>query len=107
MNEECSPSTPAERSVPVPRVICLASYMKCFRYLFTKIRDENTDRSDFVKYSDRLMSVLCEEGFSYACDIQAEGPTIVPEIVITPTGSTYSGQTELIHIKERRALSLL
>lgn len=90
-SEENSSAHPAkEHSTHVstiPRVVCLSSYMKCLRYLFTKIRDRNTSRMDFVKYSDRLMSVLCEEGLSYAVDAQGGGV----HDVITPTDSIYKG----------------
>lgn len=34
-------------------VLCLGTYMKSLKPLFTKIRDRNTNRSDFVKYSNR------------------------------------------------------
>ena len=36
--------------------------MKCLKSLFTKIRDKNTSHMEFVKYADRLMSIICEEG---------------------------------------------
>lgn len=49
-----------------PKVVCLSSYMKCLKPLFTKIRDKDTGHSEFVKYANRLMVLICEEGFSYS-----------------------------------------
>ena len=46
--------------------VCLSSYMKCLKPLFTKIRDKETEHLEFVKYANRLMSVICEEGFAYS-----------------------------------------
>ena len=46
--------------------------MNCLKYLFTKIRDKETTRIDFVKYSDRLMSLISEEGFSYSNAFNSE-----------------------------------
>ena len=40
--------------------------MKCLKPLFTKIRDKETEHLEFVKYANRLMSVVCEEGFAYS-----------------------------------------
>jgi uracil phosphoribosyltransferase len=40
--------------------------MKCLKPLFTKIRDKETEHLEFVKYANRLMSVICEEGFAYS-----------------------------------------
>lgn len=37
---------------------------RCLNHLFTKIRDKNTTRKDFVTYSRRLMRVICEEGIA-------------------------------------------
>jgi uracil phosphoribosyltransferase len=55
----------------------------CLKHLFTKIRDRETNRSDYVKYSRRLMRVICEEG------IACLDPT--PTTIITPTSSEYHG----------------
>lgn len=46
--------------------VCLSGYMKCLKPLFTKIRDKETEHLEFVKYANRLMSVICEEGFAYS-----------------------------------------
>lgn len=56
---------------------------RCLQHLFTKIRDQDSSRADFVKYSRRLMRVICEEG------IACLDPT--PLTITTPTQSQYNG----------------
>lgn len=53
------------------------------KHLFTIIRDKNTNRDQYVRYSRRLMSIICEEGLSCVNPI--------PLTVITPTGNEYHG----------------
>lgn len=48
---------------------------RCLNHLFTKIRDQNTTRKEFVTYSRRLMRVICEEG------IACLAPGVCPAIV--------------------------
>jgi uracil phosphoribosyltransferase len=57
----------------------------CLKHLFTKIRDVSTPRVDYVRYSKRIMRIVCEEGL--AC------VNPVPVTVITPTGSEYQGSS--------------
>lgn len=52
-------------------------------YLFTLIRNKDTDRSDFVFYSERIMRLVVEAAL---CLIPVE-----PCNVITPTGAVYKG----------------
>lgn len=47
------------------------------------IRDKNTDRGDFIFYSNRIIRLLVEEGLNHL-------PT-VEHTVTTPVGSQYAG----------------
>lgn len=47
------------------------------------IRDKNTDRADFIFYSNRIIRLLVEEGLNHL-------PT-VEHTVTTPVGRTYAG----------------
>ena len=80
--------------------INLSSYMKCLKPHFTKIRDKNTSHMEFVKYADRLMSIICEEGFAYSTalsltdiDQNVVDTEKYPDehVVTTPTGAAFSG----------------
>jgi len=51
--------------------------------LQTLIRDRNTEREDFIFYSDRLIRLLVEEGLNFL--------PFSSHTVITPTGSEYHG----------------
>ncbi|KAJ2611829.1 Uracil phosphoribosyltransferase, synthesizes UMP from uracil [Coemansia sp. RSA 1365] len=51
--------------------------------LMTIIRDANTERGDFVFYSDRVIRLLVEEGLNYL--------PVVDKEVITPTGLPFQG----------------
>ncbi|KAL2753936.1 hypothetical protein ACRALDRAFT_2043062 [Sodiomyces alcalophilus JCM 7366] len=51
--------------------------------LLTIIRDKNTERGDFVFYSNRIIRLLVEEGLNHL-------PTIEHDVT-TPVGRTYSG----------------
>lgn len=58
--------------------VCLSSYMKCLKPLFTKIRDKETEHLEFVKYANRLMSVICEEGFAYSRALSSNQGASIP-----------------------------
>ncbi|WWD20192.1 uracil phosphoribosyltransferase [Kwoniella shandongensis] len=51
--------------------------------LLTIIRDEKTQRGDFVFTSDRIIRLLVEEGLNHL--------PVVPKNVITPVGKEYEG----------------
>ncbi|CRK19035.1 hypothetical protein BN1723_017739 [Verticillium longisporum] len=51
--------------------------------LLTIIRDRNTERGDFIFYSNRIIRLLVEEGLNHL-------PTIEHDVT-TPIGRTYSG----------------
>ncbi|KAI5921314.1 uracil phosphoribosyltransferase-domain-containing protein [Camillea tinctor] len=51
--------------------------------LLTMIRDKNTERADFIFYSNRIIRLLVEEGLNHL--------PVVEHTVTTPIGSTYAG----------------
>ncbi|GMG40587.1 unnamed protein product [Ambrosiozyma monospora] len=55
--------------------------LKC---LYTIIRDKDTDRGDFVFYSDRIIRLLVEEGLNQL--------PVKPVDIKTPLGHAYQGQ---------------
>jgi len=56
---------------------------RCLRHLFTKIRDKETNHIDFKVYSNRLMTILCEEGVATLSK---------PKSIVTGAGYEYSGE---------------
>ncbi|RPD62161.1 PRTase-like protein [Lentinus tigrinus ALCF2SS1-7] len=74
-----SQSTPA--SLP-PSVFTLPQTAQ-LEALFTIIRDKETNRGDFLFYSDRIIRLLVEEGLNHL--------PVIPKTVTTPTGATYEG----------------
>ncbi|KAK5082907.1 Uracil phosphoribosyltransferase, synthesizes UMP from uracil [Lithohypha guttulata] len=51
--------------------------------LLTMIRDENTQRADFIFYSNRIIRLLVEEGLNHL--------PVVPHTVTSPVGKDYTG----------------
>ncbi|KAI1190295.1 uracil phosphoribosyltransferase-domain-containing protein [Nemania serpens] len=51
--------------------------------LLTKIRDKNTDRADFIFYSNRIIRLLVEEGLNHL--------PVVEQTITTPVGRQYAG----------------
>ncbi|KAI1106103.1 uracil phosphoribosyltransferase [Jackrogersella minutella] len=51
--------------------------------LLTKIRDRQTERADFIFYSNRIIRLLVEEGLNHL--------PVVEHTVTTPVGRTYAG----------------
>lgn len=51
--------------------------------LLTKIRDTNTERADFIFYSNRIIRLLVEEGLNHL--------PVVEHTVTTPVGRNYAG----------------
>jgi len=51
--------------------------------LLTMIRDKNTNRADFIFYSNRIIRLLVEEGLNHL--------PVVEHTITTPVGRTYSG----------------
>jgi uracil phosphoribosyltransferase len=49
----------------------------------SKIRDKDTDRADFIFYSNRIIRLLVEEGLNHL--------PVVEHAITTPVGHTYSG----------------
>ncbi|GAB7360085.1 hypothetical protein MBLNU230_g7849t1 [Neophaeotheca triangularis] len=51
--------------------------------LLTMIRDKNTNRADFIFYSNRIIRLLVEEGLNHL--------PVLPHTITTPVGRTYAG----------------
>ncbi|KAI1129462.1 uracil phosphoribosyltransferase-domain-containing protein [Nemania abortiva] len=51
--------------------------------LLTKIRDKNTERADFIFYSNRIIRLLVEEGLNHL--------PVVEQTITTPVGRNYAG----------------
>lgn len=51
--------------------------------VYRMIRDKNTDRADFIFYSNRIIRLLVEEGLNHL--------PVVEHTVTTPVGRTYAG----------------
>ena len=47
------------------------------------IRDKNTQRADFIFYSNRIIRLLVEEGLNHL--------PVISHTITTPIGRTYSG----------------
>jgi uracil phosphoribosyltransferase len=80
-----------------PRIVILKNTPQVL-FLHSKIRDKNTDRTDFVFYSDRLIRLLVEEALNHL--------PMKNTVIETPTGSTYSGvvpEAEICGISIMRA----
>lgn len=67
------------------KVINLSPGTRCLKNLFTKIRDRNTNKLDFRRYANRLMTVICEEGLATVNHTET--------VVTTPTGLEYVGES--------------
>jgi uracil phosphoribosyltransferase len=81
--------------------------MKCLKPLFTKIRDKDTGHLEFVKYANRLMVLICEEGFAYSNALSSDrgsstedltsGSAVVSERIIqTSAGECFLKTTETV-----------
>ncbi|CAG8652793.1 16182_t:CDS:2, partial [Dentiscutata heterogama] len=67
---------------PPSNVVCLPRTNQ-LEALLTIIRDKDTNRGDFIFYSDRIIRLLVEEGLNHL--------PVVEKKVITPTGSEFNG----------------
>ena len=47
------------------------------------IRDKDTDRADFIFYSNRIIRLLVEEGLNHL--------PVIPRNIMTPVGRPYAG----------------
>jgi uracil phosphoribosyltransferase len=52
-------------------------------HMNSMIRDKNTQRADFIFYSNRIIRLLVEEGLNHL--------PVVEHSIVTPTGRTYAG----------------
>ena len=60
----------------VRKMVCIGNYMKCLKPLYTKIRSKETGHVEFVKYANRIMTLICEEGFAYSKAVTTTRPSI-------------------------------
>lgn len=81
MSTHSSSMQPQPASIP-PSVFTLKRTPQ-LEALYTIIRDKDTNRGDFLFYSDRIIRLLVEEGLNHL--------PVVPKAVETPTGSHYEG----------------
>jgi len=68
---------------PLPTQVHIMKQTRQISAMQTILRDANTQRGDFVFYSDRLVSLLIEQALSYLPYVEKE--------VETPTNSFYRG----------------
>ncbi|KAG0271505.1 Uracil phosphoribosyltransferase, synthesizes UMP from uracil, partial [Linnemannia exigua] len=60
-----------------PSQVILLPQTQQLKALTTIIRDKNTQRADFIFYSDRIIRILVEEGLNHL--------PVVEKTVVTPT----------------------
>ncbi|KAF2423307.1 uracil phosphoribosyltransferase [Tothia fuscella] len=81
-SEDEKPTATVSTEVPQSNVHILPQSSQLIA-LLSKIRDKDTDRADFIFYSNRIIRLLVEEGLNHL-------PTVEHSIT-TPVGHTYSG----------------
>ncbi|KAF1813490.1 uracil phosphoribosyltransferase [Eremomyces bilateralis CBS 781.70] len=80
--EEQRPIATVSTEVPHPNVHVLSQTPQLIA-LLTMIRDVNTNRADFIFYSNRIIRLLVEEGLNHL--------PVVQHTINTPVGISYSG----------------
>jgi len=73
----------AAASYKLPQQAMLLEQTPQLLAMMTMIRNQNTPRSDFIFYSDRIIRLLVEEGLNHL--------PVVPKLITTPTNSQFSG----------------
>ncbi|EQB53294.1 Uracil phosphoribosyltransferase [Colletotrichum fructicola] len=81
-SESQKPSATVSTEMNLDNVIILPQTPQLIA-LLTIIRDKNTERGDFIFYSNRIIRLLVEEGLNHL-------PTVEHDVT-TPVGRTYSG----------------
>ncbi|KAJ0388223.1 hypothetical protein COL922a_000854 [Colletotrichum nupharicola] len=81
-SESQKPSATISTEMNLDNVIILPQTPQLIA-LLTIIRDKNTERGDFIFYSNRIIRLLVEEGLNHL-------PTVEHDVT-TPVGRTYSG----------------
>jgi len=67
----------------IPPNVSVLNYSQEVQYIHTIIRDKNTQRDDFIFYSDRLSRLVISHAVSFL--------PFEEKVVITPTGTEYNG----------------
>jgi uracil phosphoribosyltransferase len=65
------------------KIMDLSKQFHCFKHLYTKIRDQHTNKADFVRYATRIMTMISEEGVSYVQSADKQ--------ITTPPGQKFDG----------------
>lgn len=88
-----STEVPFETVHILPQSPQLIALLTCVSLLFgyglamlissSMIRDKNTDRADFIFYSNRIIRLLVEEGLNHL--------PVIEHTVTTPVGRSYAG----------------
>jgi len=76
------PKATVSKDVPFKNVHILAQTPQLIG-LLTMLRDVNTERADFIFYSNRIMRLLVEEGLNHL--------PVVTQTVTSPVGKDYTG----------------
>ncbi|ORY06946.1 PRTase-like protein [Basidiobolus meristosporus CBS 931.73] len=66
-----------------PPQVYLLDQTNQLKALMTMIRDKNTNRGDFIFYSDRIIRLLVEEGLNHL--------PVVEKVIATPTNNEFKG----------------
>ncbi|KAF9280394.1 Uracil phosphoribosyltransferase, synthesizes UMP from uracil [Linnemannia elongata] len=69
--------------IPPPKQVIVLPQTQQLKACTTIIRDKNTQRADFIFYSDRIIRILVEEGLNHL--------PVVEKTVVTPTGKEFHG----------------
>ncbi|KAF7329890.1 Uracil phosphoribosyltransferase [Mycena kentingensis (nom. inval.)] len=77
------PATNKSQMDPLPASVFTLPQTAQLEALYTIIRSKETNRGDFLFYSDRIIRLLVEEGLNHL--------PVVKKVVETPTGATYEG----------------
>ncbi|KAK1454215.1 uracil phosphoribosyltransferase [Colletotrichum paranaense] len=81
-SESQKPTATVSTEIKLDNVVVLSQTPQLIA-LLTIIRDKNTERGDFIFYSNRIIRLLVEEGLNHL-------PTVEHDVT-TPIGRTYSG----------------
>ncbi|CAG8959362.1 hypothetical protein HYALB_00007015 [Hymenoscyphus albidus] len=80
--EQQKPTATISKEVPFENVHTLPQTPQLIA-LLTMIRDKNTERADFIFYSNRIIRLLVEEGLNHL--------PVVAHAIQTPVGRQYAG----------------
>ncbi|KAK4078525.1 hypothetical protein PCL_08654 [Purpureocillium lilacinum] len=82
LSQEQKPSATVSAKVPFDNVHVLSQTPQLIA-LLSMIRNKDTDRADFIFYSNRIIRLLVEEGLNHL--------PVIEHDITTPVGRTYNG----------------